>query len=132
MKGRREKIQMENIKAEGIDQDMKFIIIIEIFTLIGAIFVIILPLLTGYKGSNAIKEKEVRATITNKYTGTKPMGKVLETTYNVKAQYDGLTDVENNESLYNALEKGDKVNAAIMVEKNKAGKVINRYLQIGY
>lgn len=86
---------------------------------------------TGTSSNIITKEKEVRATITDKCITSGMVGRTPVTRYMVKAEYNELTDVEDNGSLYSALEKGDKVNAAIMVEKNKTGKIINRYLQIG-
>jgi hypothetical protein len=92
---------------------------------------LVLGLLILFAGCATTTERiPVRATVVDKYTGSKLLGKIIETTYNVKIEYDGIIYSEEDRKLYNLLEEGDRINAILSINKDDKGQIVNQYLSI--
>jgi hypothetical protein len=71
----------------------------------------------------------VRAKVTNKHTGSRLIGKVIQTTYEIDIQYkDYSANIDSNQ-LYNLIEVGDTINATLVTTTDKNNKVESIHLE---
>lgn len=71
----------------------------------------------------------VRAKVTDKHTGSRTVGKMVQTTYDVDIQFKKYSAHIDNNQIYNLVEIGDTINATLVTGLDKNKKAVSVYLQ---